>query len=147
MLFKTIKNIITTIFFLTSIQSAFSNDLLIPLKKPKLSDEVIIKKITSNIIIPHKKPTKEKKQKIETKVVKKRITKIKGIIVPKNKPLIVKKQRPRMIKKSRYYSDIDLNYARQAIKFMEKGNWRDAKKVAKKEEQSQYMILSSGNIY
>jgi len=132
MLFKTIKNILTTIFFLVSIQSAFSNDLLIPQKKPKLSDEIINKKITSNIIIPHKKPTKEKKQKIETEVTKKKITKIKGIIVPKNKPLIVKKQRPRMIKKSRYYSDKDLNYARQAIKFMEKGNWRDAKKVAKK---------------
>ena len=77
MLFKTIKNIITTIFFLTSIQSAFSNDLLIPLKKPKLSDEVIIKKITSNIIIPHKKPTKEKKQKIETEVTKKKLPKSK----------------------------------------------------------------------
>ena len=77
MLFKTIKNIITTIFFLTSIQSAFSNDLLIPLKKPKLSDEVIIKKITSNIIIPRKKPTKEKKQKIETEVTKKKLPKSK----------------------------------------------------------------------
>ncbi len=72
MLFKTIKNIITTIFFLASIQSAFSNDLLIPQKKPKLSDEVIIKKITSNIIIPQKKPTKEKKQKIETESSKKK---------------------------------------------------------------------------
>ena len=132
MLFKTIKNIITTIFFLASIQSAFSIDLLIPQKKPKLSDDIIKKKITTNIIIPQKKPTKDKKQKIETKVEKKIINKIKGIIVPKNKPLIVKKQRPRMIKKSRYYSDIDLNYARQAIKFMEKNNWHDAKKVAKK---------------
>ena len=132
MLSKTIKNIITTIFFLASIQSAFSNDLLIPQKKPKLSDEVIKKKITTNIIIPQKKPTKEKKQKIVTKVTKEKITKIKGIIVPKNKPLIVKKQRPRKIKKSKYYTDIDLNYARQAIKFMEKSNWRDAKKTAKK---------------
>ena len=72
MLFKTIKNILTTIFFLVSIQSAFSNDLLIPQKKPKLSDEIINKKITSNIIIPEKKPTKEKKQKIETEVTKKK---------------------------------------------------------------------------
>jgi len=132
MLFKTIKNIITTIFFLAIIQSSFSNDLLIPQKKPKLSDDIIKNKITSNIIIPQKKPTKENKQKIERKVTKKKIAKIKGIIVPKNKPLIVKKQRPRMIKKSRYYSDIDLKYARQAIRFMEKSNWRDAKKTAKK---------------
>ena len=30
-----------------------------------------------------------------------------------------------------YYSDRDLNYARQSISFMEKSNWKDAKKVAK----------------
>ena len=59
-------------------------------------------------------------------------TKINGIIIPKNKPLIVKKERLRKVKKSKYYSDRDLNYAKQAIAFMEKSNWSDAKKVAKK---------------
>ncbi len=37
-----------------------------------------------------------------------------------------------MAKKSKYYSDRDFNYAKQAIKFMEKRNWKDAEKVAKK---------------
>ena len=53
-------------------------------------------------------------------------------IIPKNKPLIVKKERLRKVKKSKYYSNRDLNYAKQAIVFMEKSNWKDAKKVAKK---------------
>ncbi len=64
--------------------------------------------------------------------IEKRITKINGIIIPKNKPLIVKKERLRKVKKSRYYSDRDLKYAKQAIAFMEKSNWKDAKKIAKK---------------
>ena len=55
-----------------------------------------------------------------------------GRPLDKNKPLIVKKQRTRIARKSNYYSDRDINYARQAISFMEKSNWRDARKVAKK---------------
>ena len=70
--------------------------------------------------------------KKEEKIIKKKITKIDGVIIPKNKPLIVKKERLRKITKSKYYSDRDLNYAKQAISFMEKSNWKDAKKVAKK---------------
>ena len=135
MLFKSIKIIITTIFFLASIQSAFSNELIIPIKKPSKSINENNKKIPSNIIIPKKKPTSEKKKKkeeIDITISKKRIAKINGIIIPKNKPLIVKKQRKRGAKKSIYYSDRDINYARQAIKFMEKGNWKDAKKAAKR---------------
>ena len=135
MLFKSIKNIITTIFFLCTIQLAFSNELIIPLKKPSISDESINKKISGNFIIPQKKPIKEQEQNVdisETKIKEKRINKINGTIIPKNKPLIVKKQRARSIKKSIYYSDRDITYARQAIGFMEKGNWKDAKKVAKK---------------
>ncbi len=134
--FKPITIIISTIFFLASIQLTFSNELLIPLKKPLLSDEIINKKLSHTFIIPQKKPNqKSKNQKItnNTKKIKEnRITKINGIIIPKNKPLIVKKQRARVIKKSNYYSEIDINYAKQAITFMEKGNWRDARKIAKK---------------
>tara|TARA_Y100000590_G_scaffold303294_1_gene341963 strand:+ start:3566 stop:5788 length:2223 start_codon:yes stop_codon:yes gene_type:complete len=134
MLFKSFKNIITTIFFLATIQSAFSTELIIPLKKPILSDETIKKKIKNNFIIPLKKPIKNNLivEKKITKIKEKRVNKIKGILIPKNKPLIVKKQRLRKVKKTRYYSERDLNYARQAIKFMEKSNWTDAKKVAKK---------------
>ena len=135
MLYTLIKNILIVIFFLSSIQLAFSDDLIKPLKKPNLSDEQNIIKISSNFVIPKEKPNNETKKEIidevDSKLAKNRIIKINGIIVPKNKPLIVKKDRARK-KKSIYYSDRDLNYAKQAIKFMEKGNWKDARKVAKK---------------
>jgi len=132
MFIKTIKNIITIIFFIVIIQSAFSDEIIIPLKKPNLLKTKAKKELFSNFIIPQNKPSKEKKLKIEKldSEISKNI--INGIIIPKNKPLIVKKKRKRSIKKSRYYSDRDINYARQAIIFMEKSNWRDAKKAAKK---------------
>ena len=45
--------------------------ILIPLKKPSLTDEEIVKKLTQNILIPIKKPKKIK----EIKIVEKKITK------------------------------------------------------------------------
>ena len=52
--------------------------------------------------------------------------------MPESKPLIVKKGRVKVSKKSKYYNERDFNYAKQAIQFMEKSNWKDAIKVAKK---------------
>ena len=52
---KTIKFIITIIFFLASIQLTFSKELLIPPKKPILSEELIKNKLSINYIIPQKK--------------------------------------------------------------------------------------------
>ena len=129
-----IKIIITGIFFLANIQLAFSNELIIPLIKPKLKVEQNNTKL-QNIIIPKIKPLKKISQntkKTDTQSKKVNLISIEGIIIPKNKPIIVKKQRTVVVKKSNYYSDRDINYAKQAIKFMEKGNWKDAKKVAKK---------------
>ena len=134
MLLKSLKYILATIFFLFSFVLAFSADLIIPKKKPSLQSGDIVKKISSNFIIPQEKPIDKKKIiiKDEEKISEKRITKIDGIIIPKSKPLIVKKERLRKVKTSRYYSDRDLKFAKQAIAFMEKSNWKDAKKVAKK---------------
>ena len=132
MLLKSLKYILAIIFFFLSIVLAFSNDL-IPKKKPNLQSDNIANKKFDNLIIPQEKPNNKKEIiKKEEKIIEKRITKINGIIIPKNKPLIVKKERLRKVKKSKYYSDRDLNYAKQAIAFMEKSNWSDAKKVAKK---------------
>jgi len=132
MLLKSLKYILAIIFFFLSIVLAFSADL-IPKKKPSLQSDEISDKKFNNLIIPQEKPNNKKKViKKEEKIIEKRITKINGVIIPKNKPLIVKKERLRKVKKSKYYSDRDLNYAKQAIAFMEKSNWSDAKKVAKK---------------
>ena len=132
---KAIKIVILNIFFLCAVQLAFSQENLLPIKKPVLSAEIIEKKISKNILIPLKKPILEQKEKIteiKKKKEEKKISKIQGVILPESKPLIVKKGRAKVSKKSKYYSERDFNYAKQAIQFMEKSNWKDALKVAKK---------------
>ena len=118
MTFKLLKTISIVIFFLTSIQLAFSNEIIIPKNKPN---------ILSLIIIPQQKPSKN-----QNKIVEYPKKEIDGILIPKKKPLVVKKQRLKLVKKTKYYSERDFEYAKQAINFMEKGNWRDAKKTANK---------------
>ncbi|MDC3162581.1 lytic transglycosylase domain-containing protein [Candidatus Pelagibacter sp.] len=126
-----LKILTIIILFLISFQSAFSNESILPVKKPDLSEENNIKKLVE--IIPLPKPSNEKKRDLkDIKVTTTEIfNKINGVIIPKNKPLIVK-EKLRKIKKQKYYSERDLKYAKQAISFMEKSNWKDAKKAASK---------------
>ena len=104
MLFNSFRYILTTIFFLSTIQLSFSNENIIPIKKPSLKDkENII--IVSDNLMPLKKPSNQKddiKDEIVPKIEKNRIAKIDGIIIPKNKPLIVKEKRTSTKKKSIY---------------------------------------------
>ena len=132
MLLKSLKYILATIIFFLSFNLAFSTDLIIPKIKPSKQKDALLKNLSSNIIIPKQKPNNQINIEKLEKIIKKKITKIDGIIIPKNKPLIVKQQRLKKVKKSKYYSDRDVKYAKQAIAFMEKSNWKDAKKVAKK---------------
>ena len=132
MLLKSLKYILATIIFFLSFNLAFSTDLIIPKIKPSKQKDALLKNLSSNIIIPKQKPTNQINIEKLEKIIKKKITKIDGVIIPKNKPLIVKQQRLKKVKKSKYYSDRDIKYAKQAIAFMEKSNWKDAKKVAKK---------------
>jgi len=151
---KSLKYLLLIVFFLSNTITALSESVLLPKKKPTLNEENILKKTSLNFIIPKQKPgTKKTITKIsEEKNIKIKVSKIDGVIIPKNKPLIVKKERLRKVKKSKYYSDRDLSYAKQAIIFMEKSNWKDAKKVAKKARaQSIYdfiqwrHLITSGN--
>ncbi len=132
MLLKSLKYFLATIIILLSTVLALSDDNIVPKKKPNLIEENKLKKVTSNFIFPKEKPGSKKKIIVKKQEKKIKITKINGVIIPKNKPLIVKKERLRKVKKSKYYSDRDLNYAKQAIAFMEKSNWKDAKTIAKK---------------
>ncbi len=126
-----LKLLTTIILFCLSFQSAFSNETILPIKKPDLNEKNTTKKIAE--IIPLPKPSEkddeiQKEIKITTTEIFKKID---GVIIPKNKPLIVK-EKLRKIKKQKFYSDRDLRYAKQAISFMEKSNWKDAKKAASK---------------
>ena len=133
MKYKSIKLIVLNIVILLIFQLSFADNLILPKKKPLISNKVLKESKIKNILVPKKKPGKLKKIVEKTnEEEKKKVSKINGIIIPKNKPLIVRKQSTRITKKSNLYSDRDFEYAKQAVQFMEKSNWRDAIKVSKK---------------
>ncbi len=142
MIFRKSKLLLTTIFFLTFFQSSYSNEIIIPKKKPMFK---------SQILVPPLKPGTfyEKESLKGDKDLPKEIF---GILLPPKKPLIVKKQSLRNVKKTRYYSERDFEFAKQAIRFMEKSNWKDAKNTAKKARAQSIFdfiewrhLLTSGN--
>ena len=133
MKYKSIKLIVLNIVILLIFQLSFADNLILPKKKPLISNKLLNESKIKNILVPKKKPGKSKKIVEKTnEEEKKKVSKINGIIIPKNKPLIVRKQSTRITKKSNLYSDRDFEYAKQAVQFMEKSNWRDAIKVSKK---------------
>ncbi len=110
--------------------------LIIPLKKPSLSDSEIKDKISKNILKPLKKPKKTENIKIvQKKVLKnKKIKEEKKLSfkIPKKKPSIAGLTKSRSVKISKYYSKKDFNIARKAISEMQKSRWSSSLKIAKK---------------
>ena len=139
---------IIIVFLLSYALSQAAELKIIPLKKPILSDEVIKKKITQNIIKPKQKPkkkiiTKHEKIKPQKKPKKKVIKDDKTVktkkektklflILPKEKPLVVSKKITKIQKKSKYYRKKDFSLAKKAINQMEKKNWVKALSISKK---------------
>ena len=93
------------VFLLSLSFSHADNLLIIPKKKPQLSNEVIEEKISKNIIKPKSKPRSKtvltikkenlkppKKPEKDIKILKNKVEKKLGLILPKSKPLIVKKE-------------------------------------------------------
>ena len=109
-------------------------EIIIPPKKPVISNELIEKSKSSNLLLPKKKPSQNvvSEDKNIQPLEKKTKKIVNGIIVPKSKPLIVKKDKAIVKKKSKYFNEKDFNYAKQAINLMEKRNWLSAEKIAKK---------------
>ena len=130
--------------------------LIIPLKKPSLTNEEITKIISKNILKPVKKPKKTKKPKIEEKktVKSKNVEKDKKFLfkIPKKKPEISALISSRSVKISKYYSKKDFNIAKKAISEMQKSKWSTSLKIAKKaKDKSIYNfiqwrhLLTTGN--
>ena len=124
---------------------------IVPPKKPTLSSEEIIKKISKNIITPLKKPTKLKK--VEKKVVVKEIKERKlSFKIPKKKPSVAGVTTTKNIKISKYYSKKDFGLAKKAISEMQKSKWTSALNISKKaKDKSIYNfiqwrhLLTTGN--
>ena len=139
----------------------FSNNLsaeinsIIPLKKPVLSKEEILKKISINILKPLKKPSKNNEVKIEEVIVKKELIlkeKKLSFKIPKKKPTVAGLSTSMNIKISKYYNKRDYGIAKKAISEMQKSKWTSALKIAKKaKDKSIYNfiqwrhLLTSGN--
>ena len=130
--------------------------ILVPLKKPSLTDEEIVKKLTQNILVPIKKPKKIKEIKIVEKKIIKTITDVQdkklSFKIPKKKPSIPGVTTSRSVKISKYYSKKDFNIARKAISEMQRSRWTSSLKIAKKaKDKSIYnfikwrYLLTTGN--
>ena len=123
--------IFIVLFCSISINNIASSEIL-PLKKPRQTNEETQKKLLIDILRPLPKPVK----KVETKSIEKEVVDIKqkgsGFILPKKKPLIVGTKETKSIKISKYYSKKDFVLAKRAIEEMKKNKWPNALKIAKK---------------
>ena len=63
MVIKIIKIFAINVVFLAIAEFVFSNEIIIPKKKPQLSKEVVQKKIVKGTLVPLKKPVTKKKRK------------------------------------------------------------------------------------
>ena len=112
----------------------YSEELIIPKKKPIISADEAEKSLAKSYIVPPKKPSQyndeQKNVDKEVVLVKKKLPG--GLILPKSKPLVVKKDKSIVQRKSKYFSEKDFKIANQAIKLMEKRNWFEAEKISKK---------------
>ena len=124
-----IFSILFIIFNVNNVTSEENN--LVPLKKPKLSEKELKKKILINILKPLPKPLIVKKKIPAKKIVKKEIPKPK-FILPKKKPLIAGSKKTKVTKISKYFSKKDFSLADKAISEMKKAKWSSALKTAKK---------------
>ncbi|MDC0030521.1 lytic transglycosylase domain-containing protein [Candidatus Pelagibacter sp.] len=131
-------------------------NLIIPVKKPSLTDEEIKVKISKNILKPLKKPKKIEITAIkENKIVEiKKIKEDKKLFfkIPKKKPSIAGLNKSESVKISKYYSKKDFNIAKKAILEMQKSKWSSSLKIAKKaKDKSIYNfiqwrhLLTAGN--
>ena len=126
--------LLINLFFLILPLKLSSNELIIPQKKPIISEDIVKISKVKNYLIPLKKPQiKEKKEVKISKILENNTKKkVNGIILPISKPIIVKKDKLFAQKKSKYFSEKDYRIANEAIKLMEKRNWFEAEKIAKK---------------
>ncbi len=124
---------------------------IIPPQKPSLSSEEIIKKISKNIIIPLKKPSKLKKA--EKKIIVNETKEKKfSFKIPKKKPTVAGVSTNKNIKISKFYSKKDFSLAKKAISEMQKGKWTSALSISKRaKDKSIYNfiqwrhLLTNGN--
>ena len=132
---KNKKNIILIIAFylINFLFNAHSENLIIPKKKPQISNETKVLSELKSEILPLKKPLQSKNEVIQSQKSEKK-KQFTDILIPKSKPLIVTKKIENKSKtyKSKFYNKKDLEIARKSIQLIEKKKWKTAITTSKK---------------
>ena len=126
--------LIFIISFINFTSPLIGDELIVPKKKPQLSEEKKTYSKLKNEIIPLKKPVPKKENLTSIKKKEKVVHQI-SILLPKNKPLIIAKEKIKKkdkVIKSKYYSRKDFEIAKKAINLVEKRKWDVAIKTSKK---------------
>ena len=152
MILRILKFLIINIIIVNYFNLALGSELILPKNKPIIKKyDIELNEV--NYLLPLKKPilAQEKAEIVpEEKEISKIAEKVGDVIIPLPKPIVVTKIKPP--KKSKFYSEKDVERAKNAIKLMEQSKWYDALKEAwKAKDKSIYNfiqwnhLLTSGN--
>ena len=152
MILRILKFLIINIIIVNYFNLALGSELILPKNKPIIKKyDIELNEV--NYLLPLKKPIlaqEEDKIEPEEKEISKIAEKVGDVIIPLPKPIVVTKIKPP--KKSKFYSEKDVERAKNAIKLMEQSKWYDALKEAwKAKDKSIYNfiqwnhLLTSGN--
>jgi len=135
--------VILLVFAIIFASKSIAADKILPLPKPSVDKDTIIKSSKKKEIYPKKKPTKEK---IETnvEVVETIETTDKEIfILPVKKPVFVKKEIDKSVVKSKILSKRDFKLAKSAFKYIDKKKWKSALKISTKaKDETLYNLIN-----
>ena len=127
-----LKVIFLAIFIIFTSQTIAAGQIL-PIPKPKIDEETVIKTAKKKEIYPKKKPDGKKEEtkmiEIEEKVDEQQEE---VVIYPKKKPITVQVKIDKTVKKSSVLSKKDFKIARQVFKAIDEKKWNTALKLSKK---------------
>ena len=126
--------VILLAFIIIFTSKSLSADLILPLPKPAVDQEIKIKTAKKKEIYPQKKPETKIKQITSEEEISKIEEKFEGeiAIYPQKKPVIVKKVIDKAVAKSKVLSKKDFKLAKSTFAAIDKKKWKTALKLSKK---------------
>ncbi len=137
-------NVILLAFSIIFCSKSIAADLILPLPKPLVDEEIKHETLRKKTILPQKKPTTKKEEveiKEELQAVNEQLEEI--FIYPKKKPIIVKKKVDKPLIKSDILSKKDFKIAKAAFEAIDNKKWQTALKISKKsKDKSVYKLVN-----
>ena len=127
-------NVILLAFFIIFSSQSIAADLILPLPKPTVDQEIKIITAKKKEIYPQKKPeTKEvAAEETQEEIAAIQQTKEETFIYPEKKPLVFKKKVDKATARSTILSQKDFKISKAAFKAVDKKKWQTAIKLSKK---------------